>query len=106
MKIYLAGPMRGYRDSNFPAFHEAAASLRSQGHYVFNPAEQDGDNIRELMKTDLSWICDHAEAIAILPGWQTSTGVKAELALATAIGITHLMFFPDTDNFARGEGSK
>lgn len=88
MKIYLAGPMRGYRDHNFPAFHAAAADLRAQGHEVFNPAEND-DGIssrRELMKIDLSWICDHAEGIALLPGWSFSTGARTEVALAHAIG--------------------
>lgn len=41
MRIYLAGPMRGYAEFNFPAFHAAAARLREQGHTVFNPAERD-----------------------------------------------------------------
>ena len=38
-RIYLAGPMSGLPDFNYPAFHAAAAVLRAQGHYVENPAE-------------------------------------------------------------------
>jgi hypothetical protein len=109
MRIYLAGPMRGIPQFNFPAFHRAAAQLRAQGHYVFNPAERDeeahgnevsnsatgnlkdvahtGFNHREAMKADVDWICDHADAIALLPGWEKSKGARAELALAECIGI-------------------
>jgi nucleoside 2-deoxyribosyltransferase len=101
MKLYLAGPMRGYKDFNFPAFDAAAAKLRAVGLTVFNPADHDRDTmaetnrtaeeltIRECMKADTGWICDHAEGIALLPGWEASTGAQAELALAKALGIPY-----------------
>lgn len=110
MKIYLAGPMRGYPNFNFPAFDYAAAKLRHYGHEVFSPAERDrkaygpeieinptGDEakvsnpactINDCMKADTSWICDHATAIALLPGWEKSSGARAEYALAQALGLT------------------
>lgn len=90
MKIYLAGPMRGYPEHNFPAFRAAAAKLRADGHEVFNPAdtgEPVGWRIRDYMFLDLSWICNHAEAVALLPGWRDSLGATAEHATAVAIGI-------------------
>lgn len=31
MKIYIAGPMTGLPDLNFPAFHNEARRLRMQG---------------------------------------------------------------------------
>ena len=37
--LYIAGPMRGYPDHNFPAFRAAAAALRRAGYGVVNPAE-------------------------------------------------------------------
>ena len=41
MRLYLAGPMSGIKDFNFPAFNEAAEHLRKLGYEVFNPAEDD-----------------------------------------------------------------
>lgn len=100
MRVYLAGPMTGYKDFNFPAFHAAAALLRAQGHNVFSPAENDlvlyGEDflehperasLRKCMEDDLRWICRYADAIALLPGWEKSTGVKVEKTLADAIGL-------------------
>lgn len=89
MKVYLAGPMRGYEGLNFPAFHAAAKQLRDAGHFVFNPAEGsplDG-TIRQCMAIDVAWICAFADAIALLPGWQASKGATAEHALAVALGL-------------------
>ena len=93
MRIYIGGPMRGLPDLNFPAFHEAAAMLRAEGHHVFNPAESDFDKakedvtIREALKVDLLWILEHAECVALLPGWRHSLGATAELALANALDL-------------------
>ena len=109
MKIYLAGPMRGIEKFNFPAFFEAAVRLRADNHEVFNPAEADlkkygpgvfdsdtgdlkdvkdsGFILREALAKDTNWICLHAEAIALLPGWEKSKGACAEKALAEALGL-------------------
>lgn len=95
MKIYLAGPMRGYPQSNFPAFNAAANVLRHDGHNVFNPAENDDLmekqgvplTIRRCLEIDLAWICREADAIAMLPGWEKSTGATAERAAAIALGL-------------------
>lgn len=101
MKLYLAGPMRGYPDFNFPEFHAKAKMLRDAGYDVFNPAEHDEETIskdgrkiadltiRECMKADTAWICDNADGIALLSGWDKSTGAQAEVALGKAIGIPH-----------------
>lgn len=111
MKIYVAGPMRGIPEFNFPAFHAAAARLRAEGHEVFNPAERDiahhgkdiskgnatgdeklaaaehGFNLREALKDDLVYICLEADAIALMPGWENSKGARAERATALALGL-------------------
>lgn len=97
MKTYLAGPMRGYAEHNYPAFREAAKQLRALGYEVFNPAEHapmplegtepEQADIRLWMRQDLAWICEEAEAIVVLPGWERSLGAKAEVATADAIVI-------------------
>ena len=109
MRVYLAGPMRGIPYFNFPAFTEAAKSLRAMGHTVLSPAEADielfgddfgkdnptgdakGFDIRGAMERDLLWICQEAEAIALLPGWEFSKGSRVEYALAECLGLEKIM---------------
>ena len=89
MKVYLAGAMRGHDDLNAPAFAAAADALRQQGHEVFNPAAANlaGWGIRKIMAYELAWICNEADAVALLQGWQVSLGARTEHELAKAIGI-------------------
>lgn len=92
MVVYLSGPMANKPDLNFPAFHRAAAQLRSAGHEVFNPAETDFGKPpaevthREALAVDLAWLCQFAQGIALLEGWEQSRGAQAEVAAAKAIG--------------------
>lgn len=96
MKLYLAGPMRGYENLNFPAFHAAAEKLREQGHSVFCPAENDiGEDLRRAFAMDTQWICLCADGIALLPGWEESKGATAEHALATALGLKVILLEDD-----------
>jgi hypothetical protein len=90
VRIYLAGPMRGYDDMNRPAFGEAAERLRAAGHFVFNPADNEAGHLRANLAADTSWICLVAEAVVLLPGWRGSAGATAEHALASALGLPKL----------------
>jgi len=109
MRVYLAGPMRGYPDFNFPAFHIGARRLRDLGYEVFSPAERDieahgegvnnsptcnlddvkdtGFSLRDALAADTQWISLRADAVVVLPGWQESKGAQAEVALARALGL-------------------
>lgn len=107
MNVYLAGPMRGYPEFNYPAFDAAAKRLRESGYAVFNPADHDrssgidlagtsgsqddldaaGFSIRDALGADLAWITATADMLCVLPGWEHSKGACAEVATAHAIGI-------------------
>lgn len=71
-RIYLAGPMTGLPDYNFPAFHRAAYLWREGGWEVVNPAEEfDGQTdlpYRAYVERDLVRL-QTVDAIAMLEGW-------------------------------------
>jgi hypothetical protein len=100
--IYIAGPMRGIPQFNFPAFDAAAARFLAAGYAVINPAdldraadperavttdEQATANSHVYARRDLLAILDHADAIALLPGWAKSVGATAEYHVAKWLGL-------------------
>lgn len=105
--LYIAGPMRNRPQFNFPAFFDAEKRLQEAGYKTFNPARRDeeagmdwqssdgtetmpvgsGFNIRECMAVDTAFICNEADGVALLDGWATSKGARAEKALAEACGL-------------------
>lgn len=107
MRVYLAGPMRGYHEFNFPVFHGAARALRARGYEVFNPAEIDENtgfktagltgtdaelehasyDLRSAILTDLTWIARHAEGVVVLGGWEASSGANLEVGLARFLSL-------------------
>ena len=98
MRVYLAGPMRGYPAFNFPAFAEAATRLRAAGHEVWSPAENDVEadgfdptkdaprSMAHYMGRDLPAVCA-SEAVAVLAGWRKSQGARLEVHVAVSCGI-------------------
>lgn len=93
--LYLAGPMTGLPDLNFPAFHLAAKRMRAQGFEVINPAEINPDQHmtwQQCMRTDIAALvfCD---GIRLLPGWQNSDGATLEHDIALRLGLA--ITYPD-----------
>lgn len=101
MRIYLAGPMSGLPEHNYPAFMAGAADLRGFGHFVLNPAELNPPDVtyRQALSVDLAWIIAHAELLVLLPGWEKSKGSRVEVDLALALEIPIMLYNDAIDHF-------
>jgi len=89
-RVYVGGPMTGYPELNFPAFHARTAELRAEGYEVINPAEVNPDPATpyaDCMRKDLAALltCDK---LVLLPGWHASRGASAEWLVADICGLT------------------
>ena len=96
MKAYIAGPMSGLPDLNFPAFHAEAKKWRDLGHEVINPAEINPDHTMpwvECMRRDIAALvtCD---TIVLLPGWQQSRGATLEQHIAERLSMAQIEATP------------
>lgn len=109
---YIAGPMRGIPEFNFPAFFEAEAWARTwfDGWPILNPARRDVDvgfdptgllgsdaelaelgfDLAEAMRHDIGFIAQEARRIVMLPGWSRSSGATLERQVAEACGCAVL----------------
>lgn len=85
--LYVSGPMSGYEDCNYPAFHEAAEILRDYGYDVVNPAETgaQGGTYTDLIKKDIRHLLE-CDGVAVLEGWWNSLGSRTEVNLAGVLG--------------------
>lgn len=102
--VYLAGPMTGIPQFNFPLFDSVAEDLRRQGIDIRSPAEMDdhetrqaalaspdgapgsgttnGETWADFLARDVKLIADGVSAVAALPGWERSKGARLEVFIA------------------------
>ena len=101
--FYIAGPMRGITEFNFPAFDKARDLGHNLGYGIISPADLDRgvgfDKDSEVTEEDthafverdvnalLSLSPEMGDGIALLPGWDMSTGALAELFIARWLGL-------------------
>ena len=83
-RVYVAGPMTGIADFNYPAFNAVADQLRAQGYEVENPADHgivEGAQWADFIAYNLTrlGLCG---VIALLPGWEHSKGARLEVMIA------------------------
>src|SRR5438046_368394 len=102
--LYIAGPMSGHSQFNFPAFDFAAGSLRSLGYTIISPAELDdpatrkaalaspdgapglgaanGESYGDFLSRDIKLVIDTVDGVCVLPEWYTSPGARLEVYAA------------------------
>ncbi len=104
--LYLAGPMTGIEDFNYPAFHAAAKALRARGYAVINPAEAFGGDqalsFDTYMRYDLICLLKDCDGIVVLDGWEKSPGAVLEVSVASALGYGILKLVEGQDAYADG----
>jgi hypothetical protein len=90
INLYIAGPMTGMPDLNFPQFFKAEDQLKRAGYAVLNPADRAGRT--EGMAW--SWYLrrgirdvTEADGIALLPGWEDSEGARLEVYVARKLRL-------------------
>lgn len=115
---YIAGPMTGYAQFNFPAFDAAAADLRAKGYTVVSPAELDNEETRamalaspdgapgsgssngetwgDFLARDLKLIADIVDGVAVLPGWEKSSGARTETFMAF-VAKKPIVYYPSME---------
>lgn len=102
--FYLAGPMSGLPNCNFPAFNKAALDLRMRGLKIISPAELDdpavaaaamaskdgypqtGNTWGDFLSRDVKIVADHVGGIIFLPGWEKSRGARLEAFIGLLCG--------------------
>ena len=106
--LYIAGPMTGLPEFNYPAFREAAQQLTDAGYDVLNPVDVDTAGVPPealtwewYMRRTLKMMLD-ADAIATLPGWRNSRGAVVEVELGARVGIgeapvNEWLAYPETE---------
>lgn len=107
MRVYVAGKMSGLEHYGVEAFEQAASAWRAAGHTVVTPFDANsvvwravhgrdfdpradvcdwGDPLLpEMLAADFAALC-RAEAVALLPGWESSKGSRAEILVALNLG--------------------
>lgn len=101
IKWYLAGPMTGIPQFNYPLFYSAAEILREMGLQIYSPAEMDDPTTvkaamaskdgsaddyasdgkgtwGEFLARDVKLIADELGGIILLPNWYKSKGARLE----------------------------
>jgi len=89
--IYIAGPMTGLPDLNYPAFDAVAEVLRAMNFRVENPTANAlyapaGATHQWYIKAGLLQLL-RCRSIVLLDGWEESKGADIEHGVGEALGL-------------------
>lgn len=94
MKLYIAGPMSGIPEYNYPRFFDAEKELSAIGYEVLNPANNEEHHDGEPFSMEKTWymrrafrMLAEADGVALLPGWWYSVGASLEEHIARSMGL-------------------
>lgn len=112
-RYYLAGPMSGIPQCNFPAFYAAAGELRAAGYDIVSPAELDDEHDAaqalasadgstsqrrwgDFLARDVKLLAGgDITGIVFLPGWEQSRGARLEATVGLLCGFEFELWQPD-----------
>lgn len=90
-RLYITGPMTGYKELNYPAFERAVKELRTAGYRVTSPHEINkkiyekkkyGKKYERAVREDVIQMLDRTTHLATLLGWKRSRGSGRETRIA------------------------
>lgn len=90
LRWYLSGPMTGYPEENFPAFHAVENELRRRGYAnIENPAHKGvipGWTWEDYLRYDIEKLMK-CQGIAMLDRWELSRGARLEHHIAMELDM-------------------
>ncbi|MDQ1127597.1 hypothetical protein QE428_002630 [Microbacterium sp. SORGH_AS 505] len=88
-RIYVAGPMTGLPEFNYPAFRDAAEALAGLGFDVEDSSTNENPTPGDYhgwLRAGLAQLI-RCDAVALLAGWETSGGARLEVNVAATLGL-------------------
>lgn len=89
MKLYLAGPMTGLPEFNYPLFRYTAELLTNLGYEVEDPSTNVNptpDDYHGWLREGLAQLI-RCDGVALLPGWEASGGARLEVNVGATLGM-------------------
>lgn len=89
MKLYVAGPMTGLPEFNYPAFRAATKALEDLGHEVEDPSTNENptpEDYHGWLRMGLAQLI-RCDGVALLDGWEASGGARLEVNVAATLGM-------------------